>query len=1186
MAKKSLSDNIQGLHSSLNSNKEELQTLSARMDGFEPANEVSGQAYARAKQEYARASAMQEELETASGFNTVNMALGGTSDALTVGIDVMNIFNQKTDELVKLQDKLQLALSATASAQRLMALASETSAMRITVLAQAKLFLTGMTNSLTAAFVSMGLSATGASIAVNVLYGALTLGISAAITGIVAGISAWVSKSNELEEKQRAQKMLLEEESRVRKQAAESVAPQLASYKKLQEEYKSLGGNMDKQQEFVKNNQAEFDKLGLSVTSVTEAENLFVRNEAAFVTSLKNRAIAAAATSQMEAEYKKIMGNLMEKEEFIKKGGNEQTKSDAAQITNEYMKKLLAQKKVVNSPENATAYLEVIKNGGQYRHSDLKRIDLNLKDEYDAYYQNQLKMLAEAEAAEMFDLSDANLEVEKVTARLAAVIVRANAATKKVLDDAGIKTKEDKKKEIPGKKEVNPEKKQQNPKPASEVTPPPAPVETNEAEITDLNKLEKEKANKQELLLDKYADYTQKRIDLEKKFNNDLAELRVAREEAQKAGDTEKVKRIDLATAVATKQKGSELMEMDYVQMKQSPEYVEAFRNLKATSKETLDSLLSQLQKIGRESDNAFSPESLKEYTAAVQSVMDELSRRNPFQELVNRKKELAEAKKDEDKAFDNLGQAKQQAALVHNNIAVETVSTNYNKETGKIEYVKSHMTEAQALANVKQKTDEYNKAKENTAQKSEEVQKAEKKTKEVMDELFNSINGLGKAIGGPAGEIISLIGDIGTFAMTAMSGVKTAADTSTAAVSTVEKASVILAVISAAIQIAMKIASLFKDTEGKEIYEDLKEQLEIINGIYDKIISKSKDKITFGTGFEAIQAATDAMDTLEKKLQNYRDLAAAGINYKDGSKKDAGWHSNKNVGVDNFTKMSQLVEKDINSVSDLVNLGVEDLYTIMSKMPGAWAAIDEHIRTNLESIIDYKDETIEVKEALSEAITGTSFEGFYNSFIDQLSNMETSAEDFTNNFEDQLRKSIMASIVADKFKTQIDSLYKNWVEYGNNDNVFTPDEVTALRQQQKDIADAMLAERENLSAVFGWESNNTTSQEATKKSFESMSQDTADQLDGRFSALQIAGEEIKAQSIQQTDVLGIVGAKADEILMVNSETRGIADEIRTIQVNSFLELQGIRENTGAIIKPIKEMAADIAIVKQNTSKL
>lgn len=61
---------------------------------------------------------------------------------------------------------------------------------------------------------------------------------------------------------------------------------------------------------------------------------------------------------------------------------------------------------------------------------------------------------------------------------------------------------------------------------------------------------------------------------------------------------------------------------------------------------------------------------------------------------------------------------------------------------------------------------------------------------------------------------------------------------------------------------------------------------------------------------------------------------------------------------------------------------------------------------------------------------------------------------------------------------------------------------------------------------------------------------------------------------------------KADSILLVNTESRNIADEIRTIQVNSYLELQEIRENTGAIIKPIKDMAADIAEVKKNTSKL
>ena len=47
-----------------------------------------------------------------------------------------------------------------------------------------------------------------------------------------------------------------------------------------------------------------------------------------------------------------------------------------------------------------------------------------------------------------------------------------------------------------------------------------------------------------------------------------------------------------------------------------------------------------------------------------------------------------------------------------------------------------------------------------------------------------------------------------------------------------------------------------------------------------------------------------------------------------------------------------------------------------------------------------------------------------------------------------------------------------------------------------------------------------------------------------------------------------------------------IADETRTILANSYLELQQIRENTGEIIKPIKQMQLDIAEVKQNTSRL
>ena len=146
-----------------------------------------------------------------------------------------------------------------------------------------------------------------------------------------------------------------------------------------------------------------------------------------------------------------------------------------------------------------------------------------------------------------------------------------------------------------------------------------------------------------------------------------------------------------------------------------------------------------------------------------------------------------------------------------------------------------------------------------------------------------------------------------------------------------------------------------------------------------------------------------------------------------------------------------------------------------------------------------------------------------------------------------------------------------------------TADEISDLRKDWNDIIKAATEEAKNIDSIIG---SSSSSQESTKKGFATASQDSIDELNGRFTAGQIAWEETKNQNILQSQSLNILTVKADSILSINTDTRNIADEIRTIQANSFLELQGIRENTGAIIKPIKDMAADIAEVKKNTSKL
>ena len=84
-------------------------------------------------------------------------------------------------------------------------------------------------------------------------------------------------------------------------------------------------------------------------------------------------------------------------------------------------------------------------------------------------------------------------------------------------------------------------------------------------------------------------------------------------------------------------------MGLDYDKLKESPEYIRAFENLKETSSETLNSLLAQLENAKQAAAEVLSPDQLREYTSIIQDIMNELDERNPFQALTDRKKELAE---------------------------------------------------------------------------------------------------------------------------------------------------------------------------------------------------------------------------------------------------------------------------------------------------------------------------------------------------------------------------------------------------------------------------------------------------------------------------------------------------------------------------------------------------------------
>ena len=418
----------------------------------------------------------------------------------------------------------------------------------------------------------------------------------------------------------------------------------------------------------------------------------------------------------------------------------------------------------------------------------------------------------------------------------------------------------------------------------------------------------------------------------------------------------------------------------------------------------------------------------------------------------------------------------------------------------------------------------------------------------DLNDEINNVIDGLSglgqTAVG--VGQIMS--GDIAGGIMSAVSGVS---------------------------QLVNAMGNLF-GPDGTAYYEGVKEQLEAINKVYDRIIDKSKEDIVFGGGFTSVQAATRAMDNYEKKVINLQKIAAAsgraGASWKSHS---AEWHSNKNVdAVGGFEQMSDILGKSISSMTDLYSLSGDELFLIQSQMPEAWSLIDARIRENLDSIVACKDEANELRDALNQAMTGVDFDSFYNGFIDQLSDMDTSFEDMCDNFEGYLRKSIMAGLVASQYQGRINALYEQWSDTARSDSKITKNEADLLKEQYQQIVEDMMHDREEMFKTFGWDTS-ATSQESSKKGFATASQDSIDELNGRFTALQIAGEEIKNQMISA--VVGI-----NSLIGISSSGNEILNNILNQHVISNNYLDDIAKYT----KLLNDIKTDISEIRANTKGL
>ena len=685
-------------------------------------------------------------------------------------------------------------------------------------------------------------------------------------------------------------------------------------------------------------------------------------------------------------------------------------------------------------------------------------------------------------------------------------------------------------------------------------------------------------------LLKQYQSYADQRLAIEKQFNDDIALLRKAREKAEKAGDTNEISKIDRSIAKAISDKGKELMQHDFDILKKSPEYVRAFEDLKNTSSETLKSLLEQLEEAKGAAVTVLDPNDLREYTSTIQKIMDELDSRNPFKALADNLKILKQAEKELIEAKSTLDKV---------NAGEKVVSgSKLNTKTGKIDT--TYFSASEALKR-------YNAAKDKATKANNDFIKAEKAAKAIVDKLANAITGVGDSISGTSGEIISLIGNIALFTTNAIDGIATVAqigkDAITAAekaVAAVEKASVILGIISAGIQLMQQLNSILPTADNQ--YEKYAEKVAEINKLTEAVneyriaaleAQQAESKWFSEDNLRNLRDYKDLHDEVAKAYKTKAEESQAIYQNKSGG----GWITNswnwlldntygKIWGIDFGRKYREGQTAAINNLrietrkrsKGFLGTGIgghsqetEDLVS-WARRNGFGELFDndnlinketaETILNNygdklvgqtketLEALLELREKYDEYTQQLHEYVSSL-YEPLVDNFVDSLWAWFDEGKDALDSFKDyasdtfrDIVSDMLRTIVLDKvvgsFSEDIATLYEEYAS-GKLDEEALMRKVAERTEGLVDNYENNLPTLERIlenvneylnKAGIDLREGASTSQESSKKGFGTeMTHEDAGELSGRFTALQIAGEEIKNQSVEQTRLLDSINS-------------------------------------------------------------
>lgn len=506
----------------------------------------------------------------------------------------------------------------------------------------------------------------------------------------------------------------------------------------------------------------------------------------------------------------------------------------------------------------------------------------------------------------------------------------------------------------------------------------------------------------------------------------------------------------------------------------------------------------------------------------------------------------------------------------------------------------------ARAKANTLAKNVEREQAKADQKKQADSPGRALKEWEDlykVLQECEKGFEDLGDAIGGTVGDITKSAGQIAAQALQMVNGImqlaqwsvtatKMSAEGAGKAIQTVEKASVILAVVSAAAQIAASIINLFNNDNKKQ--EEIEALQTRIDQLHWELDNADLRRLEFSMGTSSIDlvnsslaqtrlqlglagiAANNFLDAFNAKYQrvskNNALLAASAQKIADAYA-NVGYTADKALGAAKFDDSRSQLENIARQqllIQEQIDLERSKKKTDKSKITDWEKDIEELGQKAIAIINDMVEDIIggsatDIAEQLSQA--------FFDAFENGKDYAQAWGDKVNEIVADILRRMMVQKFIEERIGGLFDRYKDKWFKNGQFLGIDTV--VTSMSDFAKDlntVGSEWIAIWEALPDQLKEMMKTTSddSREASAKGIAQASQDSVDELNGRATAIQSHTYEINANTKL---LLASTQQILRSVMNIEGETAGLATRIERMDANlrevktslSDIYIKGIR---------------------------